>query len=37
MRTPTEQISIEKRLEKLPQYRDAWISTYQNRLNESEN
>jgi hypothetical protein len=37
MRTQTEQISIEKRLEKLPQYRDAWISTYQNRLNESEN
>ncbi|MDE0792147.1 MAG: hypothetical protein OSB08_00735 [SAR324 cluster bacterium] len=37
MRTQTEQISIEKRLEKLPQYRDAWISTYQNRLNESGN
>jgi hypothetical protein len=37
MRKQTEQISIEKRLEKLPQYRDAWISTYQNRLNESGN
>ena len=37
MRKQTEQISIEKRLEKLPQYRDAWISSYQNRLNESEN
>ena len=37
MRTQTEQISIEKRLEKLPQYRDAWMSTYQSRLNESGN
>ena len=37
MRTQTEQISIEKRLEKLPQYGDAWISAYQNRLNESGN
>ena len=37
MSKQTEQISIEKRLEKLSQYRDAWISTYQSRYNESGN
>ena len=37
MRTQTGQISIEKRLEKLLQYRDAWIFTYQRRLTEGEN
>ena len=37
MRPQTENISLEKRLEKLPQYRDAWISAYQNRLNETGN
>ena len=37
MSMQTEQISIEKRLEKLPQYRDAWIYTFQSRLNESGN
>ena len=37
MRPQTENISLEKRLGKLSQYRDAWIAAYQNRLNESEN
>lgn len=37
MRPQTENVSLEKRLEKLPQYRDAWIAAYQNRLNESGN
>ena len=37
MRPQTENISLERRLEKLFQYRDAWISVYQNRLNESGN
>ena len=36
MRPVTEKTSLEKRLEKLPQYRDAWISAYQNRINEFE-
>ena len=37
MRPQTENSNLEKRLEKLPQYRDAWIAAYQNRLNESGN
>ncbi len=37
MRPQTENSRLEKRLEKLPQYRDAWIAAYQNRLNESGN
>ena len=37
MRPQTENVSLEKRLEKLPQYRDAWIETYRNRLNECGN
>ena len=36
MRPVTEKTSLEKRLEKLSQYRDAWISAYQNRINEFE-
>ena len=35
MRPQTGKTSIERRLEKLPQYRDALITVYKNRLRES--